>query len=418
MKEMLVLTVRQARRRGVLVAVLVALSTGGCSSVPDAANPVEWYKGTRDWISGDDKVDEAKKTEPKPVPGADKSFPKLESVPQRPPQTTAADREKMANTLIADRDTARYSDEKFRRQNSSIGAGSLPRPASASPVPAAKPAQVASVPAAPSQKVVRQAIPSAAVAPPARSARTLPVMPNQPIAVIPNQVPSSVGLPRPPQPVQRPAVPSLSPPPPPPVMFGSSAPPLGAFPPRPLEFPERPPVVNPSGGGPAFGRAAPPVQPGQVFGESDRFAPQPPNDIGLPQQPSFVTPSFETAQSLQPNSAPVATILFADGSARIGRSDRQIIRRVYNDYRTRGGRIHVIGHSSSRTRNLDQVSHQLANFSISYARARSVAGVLEQMGVPSAAIVVTAMSDQEPAFFEVMPAGEAGNRRTEIYFEN
>lgn len=418
MREKLVLTIRQARRRGVLVAVLIALSTGGCSSVPDAVNPVEWYKGTRDWVSGDDKVAAAKQPEAKPVPGAEKSFPKLESVPERPPQSTAAERESMASTLIADRETARYSDEQFRRQDSSVATGSLPQSAPASPasVPKSAPAPVGS-----SRTAATQGNSAPVAALPARSARSIPVIPNQPIPVIPNQTLQSVGLPRPPQPAQMPPVPSIAPPPPP-VIAGNTAPP-GAFPPRPLDIPERPPAINPSGGGPGFSPPVPPAQQDGVFFEADRFAPRFPNEVGLPRGPEFETPavaapSFETAQSLQPSSPPVATILFADGSARIGSSDRQIIRQVYNEFRTRGGRIHVIGHASSRTRNLDQTSHQLANFSISYERARSVAGLLERLGVPSEAIVMTAMSDQEPSYFEVMPAGEAGNRRVEIFFEN
>ena len=44
--------------------------------------------------------------------------------------------------------------------------------------------------------------------------------------------------------------------------------------------------------------------------------------------------------------------------------------------------------------------------------------MLERLGVPPEIIVVTAMSDQDPAYFEVMPAGEAGNRRVAIFFEN
>jgi flagellar motor protein MotB len=131
--------------------------------------------------------------------------------------------------------------------------------------------------------------------------------------------------------------------------------------------------------------------------------------VGLPRQsaavpPPVATAQFEQAQSLQPSTPPIATIFFADGSARIGRGDRGVIRRVYDDYRAQGGRIHIIGHASSRTRNLDQASHQLANFSISYERARAVAAIFERLGVPPESIIV--------------PAGEAGNRRAEIYFEN
>lgn len=422
MKEMLVLTVRQARRRGILVAALIALSTGGCSSVPDAVNPVEWYKGTRDWVSGDDKAATAKPPEAKPVPGAEKAFPKLDSVPERPPQSTSAEREKMANSLIADRDTARYTDEQFRRQDSSIAAKALPQAASVSPVPAPKPAPTpAPAPAASSQAMVQQetsppvAAPASPVAAPvANSTPPLPVIPNQPIPVIPNQTPPTVALPPPPQPAQLPAVPSIAPPPLP-ALVGSSAPPPDAFPPRPLDIPERPPVVNPSGGGPAYTPPTPPAQQDGLSFEANRFASRFPNEAGAPQRPLIESPVFETAQ---PNSPPVATILFADGSARIGGGDREVIRRVYDEYRRRGGRIRIVGHASSRTRNLDQASHQLANFSISYERARSVAGMLERLGVPPEIIVVTAMSDQDPAYFEVMPAGEAGNRRVAIFFEN
>jgi outer membrane protein OmpA-like peptidoglycan-associated protein len=418
MKENLVLTVRQARRRSVLVAVFIALSTGGCSSVPDAVNPVEWYKGTRDWVSGDDKVAatkqaKAKEAEAKPVPGTEKAFPTLESVPERPAQSTSAEREKMASSLIADRDAARYSSEQFRRQDSSTAASSSP-PAASPRAPTPRAAPSISVPE-PVQAPAAPAVQSQAMVAPAEiPARSIPVIPNQPIPVIPNQPIPVVPIPPPPVPPQPVQVPQISPPPPP-VVVGNSAPPANSFPTPPLNFPDRPPVVNPSGGGPAN---SPPAPLTPQFFEPDQLALGFPNEAGLPQQQVLQTPSFETAQAVQPNLPPIATILFGDGSARIGSSDRQVIRQVYDEYRRRGGRIHVVGHASSRTRNLDQASHQLANFSISYERARSVAGLLERLGVPPESIVVTAMSDQEPNYFEVMPAGEAGNRRVEIFFEN
>ena len=39
-------------RKIVLIFFLMAL-VAGCSTVPDALNPVEWYKGARDAIMGD-----------------------------------------------------------------------------------------------------------------------------------------------------------------------------------------------------------------------------------------------------------------------------------------------------------------------------------------------------------------------------
>jgi outer membrane protein OmpA-like peptidoglycan-associated protein len=423
MKEMLTFQIRQARRRSVSLAILVALSTGGCSTVPDALNPVEWYKGTRDWISGEDEPQIANKSEAKPVPGADKPFPDLNTVPDRPPQSTAAERERTANSLIADRATARYSDEEIRRQDNAVVVGTLPPPDPSPPVPeTTRPARQAAVPPVPPTPG-RSAERRQPVSPPGAAPAANPVspppppppsMPNQPVSVFPDQPTQSTGLPRPPQPAQRSPLPT-SPPPPPVIVGGDTPGPFGNV--------ERPPMVNPSGGGPALGRPAQPAQPSTEFFEADRFAPRFPNVVGLPQRPAFDTPppqapAFDTPQSAGPDSPPVATIHFADGSARIGAGDRETIRQVYNRYRSRGGRIHVIGHASSRTRNLDQASHQLANFSISYERARAVAAVLERLGVPPEVIVVTAMSDQEPSFFEVMPAGEAGNRRAEIFFEN
>ena len=322
----------------------------------------------------------------------------------------------MANSLLADRDTARYSDEEFRRQSSSIAGGTVAGPASSSSEPVANATQEASPPPIRNRNIVAQEIPPAAAVPDSNVAPPIPAVPNQPIPVNPNNAPSSVGLPQPPQPPQMPAVSSM--PPPPPVIAANRIPAPDAFPPRQLDFPELPPAVNPSVGGPAIGRPAPLAQQDGGFFDADRFAPRFPNEVGLPQRPVLTPPAIESAQSDQPTSPPVATILFADGSARIGRADLEIIRQVYNGYRARGGRIHVVGHASSRTRNLDQASHQLANFSISYERAGSVAEALQRLGVPPEALVVTAMSDQEPSFFEVMPAGEAGNRRVEIYFEN
>jgi len=417
-KENLSLTVEKGNRYGLLVAVFVALSTGACSSVPDAVNPVEWYKGTKDWVSGEEKPEEADKSAAKPMPGADKTFPQLTSVPKRPQQSTAAERKKMANRLIADRDAARYSDEQFRRQDSSVSAGALPMPSSAAPVssPAPNVADVASVRVAPRPLATQKPIAPPALAPRPSTATVVPAIPNQPIAVIPNQASASVGLPRAPQVTLTPAIQMT---PPLPLVIVGSAPPVPALDPAiPTDNLQRPPAVNPSGGGSSFGQPAPLAQRSGGFFEADQFAPRFPNEVGLPQRSTIESPSFVTAQSLEPSSPPAAVILFADGSARVGGGDRRVIRQIYNDFWFRGGRIHIIGHASSRTRNLDQASHQLANFSISYDRARAVASILERLGVPPEFLVVTAMSDQEPSYFEVMPAGEAGNRRVEVFFEN
>jgi outer membrane protein OmpA-like peptidoglycan-associated protein len=116
-------------------------------------------------------------------------------------------------------------------------------------------------------------------------------------------------------------------------------------------------------------------------------------------------------------SVKVATILFDDGSARVGRRELGILRKVTTLHRQRGGTIRVVGHASSRTRNMDKGRHRSVNYGISVERASAVARELAKLGVPNEMIVVSAMADEQPVFYEVMPSGEAGNRRAEIYID-
>lgn len=436
----------RACRRSLLIAGAIAV-LGGCSSVPDAVNPVEWYKGTRDWVTGSDNEVEVKQAEAKPVPGADKPFPTLNAVPDRPAPSIEAERENMASTLVADRDAARYTDEKFRRQTIAVAEGTLPRPPSAPTpkvttaaansapkpvsatigaaprVPTASPVsavpsqnQVAAVPStlppaisrAPAVIMSNQPVTTANALPRRDSVVAIPVVPHQPVPVEPVRVtvpPPRAALPGARQAAAVPPLTSLpSPPRIPPIP--RAVPP----PPSPLS------AIEPSGGSPG-GQAGG----GPTFTQANRFSPNFPAQVApaQPQQLAALPQGFAQPSALTPTdlSAPAAVIRFATGSARIGSRDRRSIRQVYEAYRARRGRIHVLGHASSRTRNMNRVRHQLANFQISYDRARSVADELVRLGVDPSAIVVNAMSDQHPAFFEVMPAGEAGNRRAEIFLE-
>ena len=114
----------------------------------------------------------------------------------------------------------------------------------------------------------------------------------------------------------------------------------------------------------------------------------------------------------------VATIRFQNGSAKLTSAARREIKKAAAVFKQRRGGVHVIGHASSRTRNLSLQRHQLANFRVSFDRAHVVARELRRLGVAATSIRVSAVSDTQPAFLEVMPAGEAGNRRVEIVLEN
>jgi outer membrane protein OmpA-like peptidoglycan-associated protein len=100
------------------------------------------------------------------------------------------------------------------------------------------------------------------------------------------------------------------------------------------------------------------------------------------------------------------------------KNGRSQLRQIASMYRQRGGAIRVEGHASSRTRNMDPVQHHLVNFNVSLDRANVVAGELMRQGVPVQAVFVAAMSDSRPLYYEVMPAGDAGNQRVEIRFVN
>jgi outer membrane protein OmpA-like peptidoglycan-associated protein len=113
----------------------------------------------------------------------------------------------------------------------------------------------------------------------------------------------------------------------------------------------------------------------------------------------------------------VAVIYFADGSANLSGRDLQVLGQVAALQRQYGGVLRVIGHASSRTGAMDIARHKLANFNVSLARANNVADALMRAGVPGRFLYVGAASDSQPVYLEIMPTGEAGNRRTEIYLD-
>ncbi len=116
-------------------------------------------------------------------------------------------------------------------------------------------------------------------------------------------------------------------------------------------------------------------------------------------------------------SVKVATVLFGNGSSKLSPRARQVLDQVASLYKAKGGVIRVVGHASSRTRTMDPIKHKMVNFNVSVSRADAVARHLLQRGVTKDRIAVGAVSDADPKFYEVMPTGEAGNRRAEVYID-
>jgi outer membrane protein OmpA-like peptidoglycan-associated protein len=116
-------------------------------------------------------------------------------------------------------------------------------------------------------------------------------------------------------------------------------------------------------------------------------------------------------------SVSVGTVFFASGSAKISGKYAKTLRAIVDMAKQRGGSLRVIGHASSRTRNINPLGHQLVNFRISLDRAKAVARQLVRYGAPPGSVAVTGVADNQPIYHEFMPLGEAGNRRAEIYLD-
>ena len=348
----------------------------GCSSVPDAVNPAEWYKRTVDLFAGEDgevQVSEDGQTqeaEARPVPGEEKPIPNLSSVPQRPSQP-------VQEGLVADTEKRKYA-EPIARQGE------------ATQMLAAKPP---APPSAPSPTPVQPAPPAMPVASVAQAPAPVP-MPSA--SIFESIEPRKIQLTPPPQ------VAALS--------ANSRA--------SIVDDPYATIIVSANGiemSGAAAAANTAPVPTGLAvtappLAQLTSTSPMP--------EPSLSTALQRPVMGGVISGTKVATILFENGSAGLGGHDRRILREVVRLHQQRGGTVKVVGHASSRTRDMDPVRHKMVNYRLSADRASEIAAQLRGLGLDPAAVVVDARSDSMPLYYETMPSGEAGNRRAEIYFEN
>jgi outer membrane protein OmpA-like peptidoglycan-associated protein len=368
--------------RIVMAMLVTAGLVSGCSWTPDWANPVEWYKGTRDWIAGDDgqagdaRARDSQKQQSAPAGSA----PNLATVPERPrdiasvPQANA-----VQQGLVADRTQARHAalgpgDGAMSR----VDPGAAPPPVVVSPPP---PSRAASAAPAPKQ----------AEAPP----------PPAPAPYAPNAAASAAPAPAP--------APASAP-----VMAQDSDGVRAAFQ-AALNQSAATVTTAPAGLRDMTASNVPmTAQRGTM-----PLPPAPRDTITLRAPPSAAPVSMNG--SGQPGGASVSiqagTVLFGNGSSKLSKDDIKIIENAVKLKKEKGGSLRVVGHASSRTRDVDPLRHRLVNFRLSLARANAVARALSRRGVPASEVRIQAMSDNAPLYHEFMPAGEAGNRRAEIYLD-
>ncbi len=133
-------------------------------------------------------------------------------------------------------------------------------------------------------------------------------------------------------------------------------------------------------------------------------------------EPATNTPSvYSSSQGL-----PAAAVIFFPGdSVYLNAEGRAQVRAAVDQYKAQGGHgfIRVVGHSSSRTPNMPMARHLEVIFQKSQQRADAVAQEIIHEGVPAKKVLVDAVGDSQPVYYESMPKGEDGNRRAEIFLQ-
>jgi len=374
--------IRAGYSRPLVAAALISILGGlsGCSSVPDAVNPAEWYKSTVDFFAGEDgegKVDQANAEQPAPIPGADKPFPKLSTVPARPVAP-------VQGGLVADIDKRKYAQPIARQGESTEFLAAQP--------PATPPAPSAEIAAAPVVSPVQP---------------TPPAMPAAPVVQAPSgAAPIPAPIPAP-MPAPKPAPSEAS--------FASIVPGAISLTPPPSAAPNMPANAMASIEEDPYGTVLV-----SSMGIEMASAPAPVAEPSYspPVSAPGVAASLQRPSQGDVGGTKIATIMFETGSSGLSKNDRRILSEVVRLHQQRGGRVTVVGHASSRTRNMDPVKHKMVNYSVSVDRAERIAKELRAMGMAPEMIIVDARADNMPLYYEIMPSGEAGNRRAEIYFQN
>ncbi|WP_439514533.1 OmpA family protein [Oceanibaculum nanhaiense] len=413
-----------------LAATAGLLLLAGCSSVPDAVNPVEWYKGATSLFEDDEAPATERPTAERPAAersGESQAYPNLGSVPARPADISSpSERRATQQGLVADRDQARYTDQQPANAidtGSSSGASRTapaaaptPPPAVATPAPTA-PAPTAPASATPTTAETTPSAPSAARPPAARIASRAEPTETQSVGAAMLERRRQEVL------AERAAAAEAA---------DDSKPPMA---PATAPQPSAPQSTAPQSSAPAAmtaSRTEPQARTAtEIYQEQfARSASPVATRSAEPTQTGGQTGAQTGTQSAtaQDNAAPAAsdragisylaaTILFGHGSTALDPSERETLRKIAAEYRKTGGTLRIVGHASSRTTDMRPLQHQLANFQVSVSRAETVAQELARLGVPARVMQVAGVGDSQPVYYEVMPSGETGNRRVEIFVD-
>ncbi|MDG4719340.1 MULTISPECIES: OmpA family protein [Thalassospira] len=435
-------------------ALAVVLALGACSSVPDAINPVEWGKSVGDMFDGDDETAGAKSEQP--IPGEDGEYPSLADTPSKPIVTGDQERDALIAGLAADRANAQYSQSGRRQSSAPVNAlQNAPEVPVAQPIvtPAPTTPVTTSAMAAPTSAATTSATAAATAATAAATTSAVTSAPTgSSIADEWNAKSAASGTV--PTPVAAPAEPNLdeqaaiaeaqaaldaansnvarqqqlaayeasqaAP-------VSTGDPVMDQYQRRLAEgqgvFANEPAATIDSGLGFDYSMYSDDgsvvVDQSQLGGGSAGY-----DESGMMDQTASNSGlasrlGVGSVDQLPPaiNGMQIAQIQFGHGSTNLGGSDYSVLQQVASTWQQTGGVLRVIGHASMRTGNMSLEHHMAVNRRVSEGRASAVVSRLLSLGVAPDAIFVGADGSADPRYYEGVPAGEAGNRRVEIYLD-
>ena len=417
--------IRRWARRLAVVGLLLGVA---------ACNPVDTWRDLTGVSRNDPDPDTTPNTKSLAA-GEASDYPNLATVPPPPERAlTAAEREKLTQSLIADRTNARHTDEQLRAGFSSVAAAPPPPPGE----PAAQPEQATTAPPPsptpiPSSPVVAPAADSARNGAAAeKPAKLLPSPPadaasastatgvgaaGEKSALPPAGAPRAAGAggKTPAEPGQ--GLRKQGEPPEPGPMESSLEVPQARATPEPEQIQPAPPspqlpptpkvatAPTPLAGGLAAGGALAPMPLLQAK-TSAGYEPPP----AAPELPPPVPPTLTTAASPGKAKPPtlvgtaVAEIKFGADSTTLTDKDRQTLETVLPVYQQNPGKVRIVGYAGAGGGAVEQ----LDSYRTAIDRAQAVASALTKAGIPSDKIQV-----------EAAPQGEnSGESRAEVLLEH
>jgi len=444
----------------VAAVLLFALGTSACSTLDSAYDDV---------LGNDTPAQQADSNgfppDQAPAQTADANTPAapdLAGVPDKPTGTTNPDSQKeLADSLAADRNRANYSAQALRggteaaaapptASEGNVAVADAGAPAGAPPGTPAQPEAAApppptdtSVPApadtsaAPTTETPAQ--PVAAAPPPPADATPAPSDAASAPAAAPAPAPAIASAPIAPLPGTTPAVPANGAAPSAPAPMGnvamsdaqlgfkaSTAP---ALDPSVSQFVAQPIIARyqqtasqagvPTTAAPvAMADATPTLRHGRhvkAMGGPETMGGSVIANFDALNAPSASPSVYANASGLPP----AAVVMFPGDTTKLDASARNQVRAAVVAFQQHGGSgfLKVIGHASSRTGNMPVEKHLMTIFEKSQARAKAVAAEIIREGVPASRVLIEAVGDSQPVYYESMPQGEEGNRRAEIFIQ-